>query len=114
MTRGEILVVEDEGIVALDIKKTLEGLGYSVLAIASSNCFALFRGYTTEMNLREQGSDWPLSNALSSATVVGFGLKEKKMRVRHSTLLFQKPDQDTKEADEHGWQREEGVKARDG
>jgi len=36
MTNAQILIVEDEGIIAKDIQNTLEGLGYAVLAIASS------------------------------------------------------------------------------
>lgn len=36
MTQRRILVVEDEGIVVLHIKKTLEGLGYDVAGIANS------------------------------------------------------------------------------
>ena len=36
MTNAQILIVEDEGIIAKDIQNTLEGLGYAVLAVASS------------------------------------------------------------------------------
>ncbi len=36
MTNSQILIVEDEGIIAKDIQNTLEGLGYAVPAIASS------------------------------------------------------------------------------
>ncbi|MFH1581617.1 MAG: response regulator [Pseudomonadota bacterium] len=36
MTNAQILVVEDEGIIAKDIQNTLESLGYAVPAIASS------------------------------------------------------------------------------
>ncbi|HUV50434.1 MAG TPA: response regulator [Anaerolineae bacterium] len=36
MTNAQILIVEDEGIIANDIQNTLEGLGYAVIAIASS------------------------------------------------------------------------------
>ena len=32
------------------------------------------------MNLRKRRSDWPLFNALSNAMVVGYGLKQKKVR----------------------------------
>lgn len=41
MNKGSILVVEDERIIALDIKQTLINLGYSVPAIASSGVQAL-------------------------------------------------------------------------
>jgi signal transduction histidine kinase len=41
MKKGSILVVEDERIIALDIKQTLINLGYSVPAIASSGVQAL-------------------------------------------------------------------------
>lgn len=35
MAKAKILIVEDDGIVALDIKERVENLGYSVLAILS-------------------------------------------------------------------------------
>lgn len=41
MTKGSILVVEDERIIALDIKQSLVSLGYSVPALASSGLQAL-------------------------------------------------------------------------
>jgi signal transduction histidine kinase len=41
MTRACILVVEDEGLVALDIKTTLERLGYAVPALASTGSEAI-------------------------------------------------------------------------
>jgi len=39
--KTSILIVEDEGIIALDLKKKLEGLGYSVAAIADNAADAL-------------------------------------------------------------------------
>ncbi|MCK4825510.1 response regulator [bacterium] len=41
MTKGKILVVEDEHVTALDIQNTLENMGYNVLDIASSGEEAL-------------------------------------------------------------------------
>ena len=39
--KTSILIVEDEGIIALDLKKKLESLGYSVCAIADNAADAL-------------------------------------------------------------------------
>jgi PAS domain S-box-containing protein len=49
MTKARILVVEDESIVALDIKQRLEGMGYAVVGIAA----------TGEQAIRKAGEEKP-------------------------------------------------------
>ncbi len=51
MDKSRILVVEDESIVALDIKRTLESLGYVVSATASSGEKAIQKAAETEPDL---------------------------------------------------------------
>jgi PAS domain S-box-containing protein len=51
MAQARILVVEDERIIALDIKKCLEGLGYSVPALAASGAEAVQRAAETRPDL---------------------------------------------------------------
>ena len=51
MENAQILVVEDENIVALEIKSRLEGLGYVVLAIASSGEEAIQKAEETNPDL---------------------------------------------------------------
>jgi PAS domain S-box-containing protein len=60
MSEVRILVVEDESIVALDIKNTLEGLGYVVPAVVSSGKQAIEKAAETRadlvlMDIRLQG-----------------------------------------------------------
>ncbi|WP_440955438.1 response regulator [Methanosarcina sp. Mfa9] len=47
MTEGRILVVEDEHIVAMGIKKMLKSLGYQVMGIASSGEDAISKAEST-------------------------------------------------------------------
>lgn len=49
--KKKILIVEDEGIVALDIKHSLERLGYSICGIASSGDAAIEKAKATRPNL---------------------------------------------------------------
>ena len=51
MENAQILVVEDENIVALEIQSRLEGLGYVVLAIASSGEEAIQKAEETNPDL---------------------------------------------------------------
>ena len=51
MAKPRILVAEDESIFALDLKITLEGLGYTVLAIASSGAAAIWTAEETHPDL---------------------------------------------------------------
>lgn len=51
MRKARILVVEDEGIVAAQIRETLEGLGYEVPAVAATGAAALERLAETEPDL---------------------------------------------------------------
>jgi len=51
MIQTEILIVEDESIVALDISNRLEKMGYSVLGIATSGPEAVEKALETEPNL---------------------------------------------------------------
>src|SRR5947208_1670482 len=47
----KILIVEDEGVVALDLKHSLENLGYSICGIASSGDAALRKAKATRPDL---------------------------------------------------------------
>ena len=47
----QILVVEDESIIADDLKDSLEGLGYTVTAIADSGKEAIEKAAETQPNL---------------------------------------------------------------
>ena len=51
MTAVKIMVVEDEGIVALDIQSKLEGKGYEVTAVVSSGEEAVEKAAETHPNL---------------------------------------------------------------
>jgi len=51
MTFARILVVEDEGVVALDLKSRLEGMGYIVVGLAASGEEALALSQRTHPNL---------------------------------------------------------------
>jgi PAS domain S-box-containing protein len=51
VTKSRILVVEDEGLVAAQIKETLEGLGYEVPAVAATGAAALERFAEIEPDL---------------------------------------------------------------
>ncbi len=51
MANTQILVVEDEGLVAQDLKRTLEGLGYEVPAIASTGEAAITKAEETRPDL---------------------------------------------------------------
>ena len=47
MTEGRILIVEDEHIVAMGIKRMLKGLGYTVTGVASSGEDAISKAEST-------------------------------------------------------------------
>ena len=51
MTKGRILVVEDENIVAMDIQNVLERIGYDVPAVASSGEAAILKARETKPDL---------------------------------------------------------------
>ena len=51
MTKAKILIAEDEGIIALDIKSRLEDLGYTVPCLASSGEDAVRRTEETQPDL---------------------------------------------------------------
>lgn len=51
MTRAQILIVEDEGIVALDLKNRLARLGYVVPAVAASGEEAIQKAAETRPDL---------------------------------------------------------------
>ena len=51
MSSARIMVVEDEGIVALDIRNKLKRMGYSVAGIANSGEDAVLLAITTEPDL---------------------------------------------------------------
>lgn len=51
MASTKILITEDEGIVALDLQSTLEGMGYSVVAVASSGEEAIEKAEKTQPDL---------------------------------------------------------------
>lgn len=55
MTKGRILLVEDEGVVALDVEQRLAQLGYSVVGVADSAAVAieLVRAHTPELVLMD-------------------------------------------------------------
>ena len=51
MASTKILITEDEGIVALDLQSTLEGMGYSVVAVASFGEEAIEKAEKTQPDL---------------------------------------------------------------
>ena len=51
MASTKILITEDEGIVALDLQTTLEGMGYSVVGVASSGEEAIEKAAETQPDL---------------------------------------------------------------
>ncbi len=51
MANSRILITEDEGIVALDLQSTLEGMGYSVVAVTSSGEEAIKEAEETQPDL---------------------------------------------------------------
>ena len=51
MASTRILITEDEGIVALDLQSTLEGMGYSVVAVTSSGEEAIKKAEETQPDL---------------------------------------------------------------
>ena len=51
MASSRILITEDEGIVALDLQCTLEGMGYSVVAVASAGEEAIEKAEKTQPDL---------------------------------------------------------------
>ena len=51
MGKSRILIIEDESIVALDLKTTLEGLGHTVTAVAASGADAIRKAEETQPDL---------------------------------------------------------------
>ena len=51
MTRTQVLIVEDEGVVALDLQSSLEGLGYEVPVVVPSGQEALEEAERTRPDL---------------------------------------------------------------
>ena len=69
MTKAQILVVEDEAIVAVDIQRSLQGLGYAVAATASSGEEAIKKA-------QERSPDLVLMDIVLKGTINGMEAAE--------------------------------------
>ncbi len=81
MAQARILVVEDEGIVMLHLKKTLEGLGYDVAGIAASGDDAI----TKAMKVRP---DLVLMDIVLKGVVDGIDAAEKIRSIFHIPVVY--------------------------
>ena len=81
MAGEKILVVEDEGVVMLNIKKTLEKLGYCVVGMAASGEAAI--GQATELR-----PDLVLMDIILNGSVDGIDAAEKIRALFHIPIIY--------------------------
>jgi two-component system, response regulator PdtaR len=81
LSNEKILIVEDEGIVILHIKKALENLGYVVAGMASSGDDAIIKA--TEIR-----PDLVLMDIVLKGAVDGIEVAEKIRAIRHIPVIY--------------------------
>ena len=91
MAKKEILIVEDDRIVAEDIKSSLENLGFSISAIVSSGAEAIAK-------VKEKNTDLVFMDILLKGGMDGIEtlthIREKTKEVPVVMVTGRKPDED--------------------